>query len=76
VGGAGALAVNPHPSKETKITESAAVALRCQIAFTSPERSDQIACRRAEGARDGRPPAFDPDLYAGRNVRADRVTPR
>jgi transposase len=38
------------------------------IAFTSPERSDQIAHRKAKGSRGGRPPAFDPDRYAGRNV--------
>ncbi|MFF5265474.1 IS5 family transposase [Actinomadura viridis] len=38
------------------------------IAFTSPEREDQIERRRAKGSRGGRPPAFDPDIYAGRNV--------
>ncbi len=38
------------------------------IAFTSPERRDQIAHRAAKGSRGGRPPAFDPPLYAGRNV--------
>jgi transposase len=41
---------------------------RRKIAFTSPERSDQIARRHAKGSRGGRQPAFDPDLYAGRNV--------
>ena len=38
------------------------------IAFTSPEKSDQIARRAAKGSRGGRPPAFDPQLYADRNV--------
>jgi transposase len=38
------------------------------IAFTSPERSDQIARRKAKGSRGGRPPAFDPERYTGRNV--------
>jgi transposase len=50
-----------HPSTRAQLR-------RRQIAFTSPERSDQIARRRAKGARGGRPPAFDPDLYTGRNV--------
>lgn len=36
--------------------------------FTSPERSDQIARRKAKGARGGRPPAFDADAYRDRNV--------
>ncbi|GAA2437361.1 hypothetical protein GCM10010191_60280 [Actinomadura vinacea] len=48
---------------------STRVALRRRgIAFTSPERDDQIARRRAKGSRGGRPPAFDQDIYAGRNV--------
>lgn len=38
------------------------------IAFTSPEKSDQIARRQAKGSRGGRPPRFDPDIYADRNV--------
>ena len=38
------------------------------IGFTSPERRDQIAHRAAKGSCGGRPPAFDPDLYASRNV--------
>lgn len=41
---------------------------RRRIAFTSPERDDQIMRRRSKGSRGGRPPAFDPDAYAGRNV--------
>jgi transposase len=48
---------------------STRAALRARgIAFTSPERTDQIAHRRAKGSTGGRPPAFDPDIYAGRNV--------
>ena len=38
------------------------------IAFTSPEKSDQIARRKTKGSRGGRPPAFDPTAYADRNV--------
>lgn len=38
------------------------------IAFTCPERADQIARRKANGPAGGRPPAFDPDAYADRNV--------
>lgn len=39
-----------------------------QIQFTCPERDDQIAHRAAKGARGGRPPTFDPELYKQRNV--------
>lgn len=38
------------------------------IAFTCPERSDQIARRVARGSAGGRPPRFDPESYKGRNV--------
>ncbi len=38
------------------------------IAFTCPEKSDQTARRKAKGSAGGRPPAFDQDIYAGRNV--------
>ena len=38
------------------------------IRFTSPQKSNQIAHRHAKGSRGGRPPRFDPDLYADRNV--------
>lgn len=38
------------------------------VRFTSPERSDQAARRRAKGARGGRPPRFDREKYARRNV--------
>jgi transposase len=48
---------------------STRAALRARrIGFTSPEKSDQIARRRARGARGGRPPTFDQQLYADRNV--------
>jgi hypothetical protein len=33
--------------------------------FTSPERRDQIAHRAAKGSGGGRPPSFDPVIYAG-----------
>jgi transposase len=45
---------------------STRAALRARgIAFTSPERTDR---RKARGSAGGRPPAFDRDIYAGRNV--------
>ncbi len=48
---------------------STRAALRARgIAFTSPQRRDQIRRRHAKGSRGGRPPAFDAGLYAGRNV--------
>jgi transposase len=48
---------------------STRTALRSRgIAFTSPERGDQIERRRAKGPCGGRPPAFDPQRYAHRNV--------
>ena len=50
-----------HPSTRAAMRER-------QIAFTSPERVDQIERRRAKGSRGGRPPAFDPEIYADRNV--------
>jgi transposase len=44
-------------------------ALRARrIAFTCPERSDQVAWRKSRGSAGGRPPAFDPVLYKRRNV--------
>ena len=50
-----------HPSTRS--------ALRSRgIAFTCPERSDQIAHRKDKGSAGGRPPAFDQAIYAGRNV--------
>jgi transposase len=50
-----------HPSTRAALR-------RRGIAFTSPERLDQIERRRAKGSRGGRPPVFDPDLYTQRNV--------
>ena len=48
---------------------STRAALRARgIAFTCPEKADQIARRKAKGSAGGRPPAFDPNVYAGRNV--------
>jgi transposase len=48
---------------------STRAALRARgIAFTSPERADQTDRRKATGSAGGRPPAFDRDIYAGRNV--------
>jgi transposase len=44
-------------------------ALRARrIAFTCPERSDQIAYRKNRGPAGGRPPAFDKAIYKQRNV--------
>jgi transposase len=39
-----------------------------RIAFTCPERSDQVAYRKAKGPAGGRPPAFDKAIYRDRNV--------
>jgi transposase len=50
-----------HPSTRSALR-------RRGIAFTSPERRDQIAHRAAKGSRGERPPAFEPELYADRNV--------
>jgi transposase len=48
---------------------STRAALRARgVAFTSPEKADQIARRKAKGSAGGRPPAFAPEIYAGRNV--------
>lgn len=38
------------------------------ISHTIPERSDQIAWRKAKGSAGGRPPAFDPEVYRNRNT--------
>ena len=50
-----------HPS-----TRAAMRARR--IRFTSPERSDQVARRKAKGSAGGRPPAFDREEYKRRNL--------
>ena len=39
-----------------------------RIGHTIPERSDQVARRKAKGSTGGRPPAFDPDIYRERNT--------
>ena len=39
-----------------------------RIPHTIPERSDQIARRKAKGSSGGRPPAFDTDAYRERNT--------
>ena len=38
------------------------------INVTIPEPADQRANRQRRGSRGGRPPAFDPDIYKGRNT--------
>jgi transposase len=50
-----------HPSTRRELARRA-------IAFTCPERSDQINRRKAKGTAGGRPPSFDPALYRDRNV--------
>jgi transposase len=50
-----------HPSTRKHLR-----ALR--IPHTIPERSDQIAHRKAKGSRGGRPPSFDPQIYRNRNT--------
>ena len=48
---------------------STRAALRARgLAFTCPERIDQIARRKAKGSAGGRPPAVGTEVYAGRNV--------
>jgi transposase len=39
-----------------------------KIKHTIPQRSDQIAYRKAKGVNGGRPPSFDPELYRHRNT--------
>ena len=50
-----------HPSTRTALR-------RRHIRTVIAERSDQNAHRSARGSRGGRPPAFDPEAYRGRNV--------
>lgn len=48
---------------------STRIALRRRgIREVIPEKSDQIAYRKAKGRVGGRPPRFDPELYRDRNV--------
>lgn len=39
-----------------------------KIAHTIPERSDQIARRKAKGSKGGRPPSFSGRIYKHRNT--------
>lgn len=50
-----------HPSTRTRLRAA-------RIPHTIPERSDQIARRKAKGSAGGRPPAFDPAIYLHRNT--------
>lgn len=50
-----------HPSTRDQLRER-------KIAHTIPQRSDQISRRKAKGSRGGRPPGFDPEVYAKRNT--------
>ena len=49
-----------HPSTRRELR-------RRRIRHTIPERRDQVEHRRSKGSRGGRPPKFDPELYAQRN---------
>jgi putative transposase len=49
--------------------DSTRVRLRqMKIAHTIPERSDQVARRKAKGSKGGRPPAFSGRIYTHRNT--------
>jgi len=50
-----------HPSTRAELRAR-------RIAFTCPERSDQIARRQAKGTAGGRPPRFNTDTYRNRNL--------
>ena len=50
-----------HNSTRTRLRQM-------RIRHTIPEKSDQIAWRKAKGSAGGRPPAFDADLYRQRNT--------
>lgn len=50
-----------HPSTRTALRSK-------KIKHTIPERTDQIARRKAKGSAGGRPPAFDAALYGLRNT--------
>nr|VTP02539.1 Transposase DDE domain protein [Mycobacterium riyadhense]VTP02578.1 Transposase DDE domain protein [Mycobacterium riyadhense] len=50
-----------HPSTRTELRSR-------RIKHTIPERTDQIARRKAKGSTGGRPPAFDAALYGLRNT--------
>lgn len=50
-----------HPSTRAQLRQR-------RIAHTIPERSDQIARRKAKGSHGGRPPSFAPEKYRKRNT--------
>lgn len=50
-----------HPSTRTALRQQ-------RVKATIPERTDQIAHRKAKSSAGGRPAALDPDLYKLRNV--------
>lgn len=50
-----------HPSTRRELR-------RRRVKHTIPERSDQIAARKAKGSAGGRPPAFDAEIYKQRNT--------
>ena len=50
-----------HPSTRAELRSR-------RIKHTIPQRSDQIAHRKAKGSNGGRPPAFDAELYGQRNT--------
>jgi putative transposase len=50
-----------HPSTRTELRSR-------RITHTIPERSDQWEHRAAKGSMGGRPPDFDPQIYAQRNT--------
>ena len=50
-----------HPSTRTFLRGM-------KIKHTIPERSDQIARRKAKGSKGGRPPGFDSETYKQRNT--------
>ncbi|MDT5320482.1 MAG: hypothetical protein QOD88_3004 [Mycobacterium sp.] len=50
-----------HPSTRTELRSR-------RIKHTIPQRSDQIARRKAKGSTGGRPPAFDAAVYGLRNT--------
>ena len=70
------LATQGHSLRVERVTADKAYAhrptrqalRRRRIKATIPEKSDQIARRKAKGSAGGRPPAFDPGIYRQRNV--------
>jgi transposase len=50
-----------HPSTRSELRSR-------RIKHTIPERSDQIARRKAKGSKGGRPPAFSGRIYKHRNT--------